>query len=173
MRLSISKKSILLAVAFATAGVVCATQIVVKNNTGTPPAQLGIAPSRIEGEVKVSKGERLDESFVIYNYNPSREKHIKLSLVDVDKKHRAIKPSKKTLFPWAMINPKNFVIPAGGQQTVRLSIRPPSNFPKKRHYALLKIDNFVKNPLKVDQKQKSITVTLGASYGFPIIVTTK
>ncbi|MDP8171239.1 hypothetical protein QJU96_08065 [Pasteurella skyensis] len=173
MKLSISKKCILLAVAFTTASFVHSTQIVVKKNGELPPAQLGITPSRIESDVAVSKGERLDKSFVIYNYNSTREKQVRLSLVDVNKKHNVIKPSKKTLLPWTIINPKQFTIPASGQQTVRLSIRPPSNFPKKTHYAMLKIDNHIESPLNIDQKTKSITVTLGASYGLPIIVTTK
>ncbi|MDP8162278.1 hypothetical protein QJU89_02900 [Pasteurella skyensis] len=131
MKLSISKKYVLLAVAFATASFVHSTQIVVKKNGELPPPQLGITPPRIENTVMVSKGKRLDKSFVIYNYNPTKAKSIKLSLVDVNKAKRAIKPSKKTLVPWTIINPKNFVIPPNGQQTVRLSIRPPSNFLKR------------------------------------------
>ncbi|MBS9777925.1 MAG: hypothetical protein KGV50_04090 [Gammaproteobacteria bacterium] len=143
--------------------------LVIKGQNELPPPQLGISPPRFEHTIVASDGKRIDESLVLYNYN-DKPKKIRLTLFDVNKNKRPIKPSKNTLSPWTIINPKEFTIPANSEQTIRLSIRPPVSFVKKTHYAMLKIDNYVDNAFKVDDKNQSVIVTLGASYGLPIVV---
>lgn len=155
-----------------TATPVNATELVVKSKTSLPPPQLGIAPPRVEKTVAISQGKRFDQSIVLYNYN-NKPKTIELSLFDTNKQHKLIKPQKNTLSPWAIINPTHFTIPANGEQTIRISIRPPLGFPQKTHYAMLKINHKIENPVKMDKAGKSVTVSLGSSYGLPIIVKTK
>lgn len=155
-----------------TATPINAGEMVVKSRTGFPPPQLGVAPPRVDKTVAVSQGKRFDQSIVLYNYN-NKPKTIELSLFDTNKQHKLIKPQKNTLSPWAIINPTHFTIPVNGEQTIRISIRPPLSFPKKTHYAILRINHKIKNPVKMDEAGKSVTVSLGSSYGLPIIVKTK
>lgn len=148
--------------------------IVVENNKqgALPPAQLGISPPRIEHTINVKKNEHLNSSITIYNYN-SKPKEIVLELFDVNSKLKPIRSNNKTLVPWTILNPKKFTIPGNGQQTVRFSMRPPANFPKKTHFVILQIKEFIKDPVKYDTDGKGVTVNIGASYGIPIIVHVK
>ena len=139
------------------------------SNSSLPPAQLGISPPRIEKVVAVTRGERLNQSIIIYNYG-DKPKLMTLSLVDIDSKKNPVKPSKKTLSHWAIMNPLKFSIAPGGQQTVRLSIRPPIGFPKGKHVAEITIESVIKNPVQVDKDKKTASITLGASYGLPVII---
>lgn len=146
-----------------------AQKVVVKNpKQDFPPPQLGIAPPRVEQPLTLGK-KVLDQSITLYNYNP-KPKSIRLSFLDTNKQHRVIKPNDKTLSAWTIINPTEFTIEGNGQQTIRLSIRPPVGFPKKTHYAMLKIDQQVKDSLKFDEDGKGVTLGLGSSYGLPFII---
>lgn len=145
-----------------------ASDLVVKSKDGAmPPPQLGIAPPNISGTVV--SGKSLNQSLTFYNYSP-KPKTITIQLIDVNKKQRPISPGKKTLVPWTILNPKTFTIPGNGEQTVRLSIRPPQGFAKKTHYAIVDIRQHVPNQIKMDNDGKGVTVTLGARYALPIVV---
>lgn len=148
--------------------------IIVENNKqgALPPAQLGISPPRIEHTINVKKNGRLNSSITIFNYN-SKPKEIVLELFDVNSKLKPIHSNNKTLVPWTILNPKKFTIPGNGQQTIRFSVRPPANFPKKTHFAILQVKEFIKEPVKYDSDGKGVTVNIGASYGVPIIVNVK
>lgn len=152
--------------------VTSAETLVVESKSKMPPPQLGIAPPRIEETVKSKSSGVINQSVIFYNYSP-KPKTINLSLVDTNKQHRPIKPNKKTLLPWTILNPTTFTIPGNGQQTIRLSIRPPKGFPRKTHYAVLHIEQHVSEPLKMDADGKGATVTLGASYAMPLVIHVK
>lgn len=148
-----------------------ATELVVKNpKQDFPPPQLGISPPSIDGEI--SAGQSFNESLTFYNYSP-KPKTITIQLIDVNQKQRPISPSKKTLVPWTILNPKTFTIVGNGEQTVRFSIRPPKGFAKKTHYAIIDIRQHVPEQLKMDSDGKGVTVTLGARYALPISVKIK
>lgn len=172
INLMLNRLTIVVALVTAAMSIASAQDLVVKGKGDFPPPQLGIAPPRFEEIVTVSAGKRLDKSIVLYNYN-SKPKSIKLTLVDVNRNQQAIKPSKSTLSPWTIINPKTFTIAPNGEQTVRFSVRPPLSFPQKTHYAMLKIEHHIDNAITVDEAKQAVTVTLGSSYGLPIIITTK
>ncbi len=148
-------------------------EIVVKNtNEDFPPPQLGISPPRLESDLLLTQGQRLDQSITFYNYSP-KEKTIRITLYDTNANHRMIQPNNTTLTPWTILNPTEFTIPGNGEQTIRLSIRPPQGFPSGTHYAMLKVEQHVSDSVKMDADGKGVTVTLGASYGLPLIVHVK
>lgn len=150
-----------------------AETLVVKNpKQDFPPPQLGISPPRIESEVLVSQGKRLDQSITFYNYSP-KAKTLRITLHDTNAGHRMIKSNEKTLAPWTILNPTEFTIPGKGEQTIRLSIRPPQGFPSGTHHAMLKIVQHVPDSVKMDADGKGVTISLGSSYGLPLIVHVK
>lgn len=143
-----------------------AQTVTVENPNGElPPPQLGVSPPQIVQSVKLDSGEALNQSIVFYNYNP-KPKQITVQLIDTNRKQHVIKPNKKTLSPWTLLNPTSFTIPGNGQQTIRLSIRPPVGFPKKTHYAVLQITQQVKDSITKDEK--GIVLKFGSSYALPV-----
>lgn len=136
-----------------------------------PPPQLGIAPPRLD----LTGLARVDGSVTIYNYGSAPKKMV-LDVIDVDAKANPITHSKHTLKRWAVFAPQQFEIPVGGYQTVRVSFRLPSDFPKKTHYALLtitqQVDNSVNNMVDADGNTLT-TMQIGSSYHLPIRVNVK
>lgn len=149
-------------------------QMVVRNDrqTSLPPAQLGIQPARIDETVSLTKGKnlaKLNQSLTLYNYG-SKPKKIALSLVDMDAAGKPIDPSEDTLKPWVLINPTAFTIPAGGYQTVRMSIRLPMDFAKGKYHAMLSIKQQIDNPVTYTADGKGVTLELGSQYGLPVSI---
>lgn len=149
-------------------------QMVVRNDRqkSLPPAQLGIQPARIDETVSLTKGHslaKLNQSLTLYNYG-SKPKKISLSLVDMDTLGKAIEPSESTLKPWTLINPTQFIIPAGGYQTVRMSIRLPMDFAKGKRNAMLSIKQQIDKPLTYSADGKGVTLELGSNYGLPVFI---
>lgn len=135
-----------------------------------PPAQLGISPARVDETVSLTQNKnlaKLNQSLTLYNYG-SKPKVIKLNLVDINELGRPIAPSESTLKPWTLINPTEFTIPAGGYQTVRMSIRPPVGFERGAHSAILTIEQQVDKSITYDSDGKGVTLELGSRYGLPI-----
>lgn len=152
---------------------IAAEELIVKlDDNRPPPPQLGISPPLIEKKLIIGEHSIINQSIVLYNYN-TKPKTISVEIVDVNKNKQPITPNKKTLAPWILLNPKSFTIPNNGQQTIRLSIRLPMGFPKKTHYAMLKIEQSIPEPLKFDPDGKGAVVKLGASYGLPLIIQIK
>ncbi|WP_228730634.1 hypothetical protein [Psychrobacter sp. TAE2020] len=149
-------------------------QMVVRNDrqTSLPPAQLGIQPGSIDETVSLTKGKnlaKLNQSLTLYNYG-SKPKKIALSLVDMDAAGKPIDPSENTLKPWVLINPTAFTIPAGGYQTVRMSIRLPMDFAKGKYHAMLSIKQQIDNPVTYTADGKGVTLELGSQYGLPVSI---
>lgn len=139
---------------------------------GLPPAQLGIQPARIDETVSLTKGNslaRLNKSLTLYNYG-SKPKKISLNLVDIDASGKPTEPNESTLKPWTLINPRVFTIPAGGYQTVRMSIRPPMSFAKGKRAALLSIEQQIDKSLTYDTDGKGVTLELGSRYALPVYI---
>lgn len=137
-----------------------------------PPAQLGISPSRINETVSLTQNKnlgKLNQSLSLYNYG-SRPKSIKLSLIDMDESGKPIDPSESTLKPWTLINPTQFTIPAGGYQTVRMSIRLPMGFANGKRLAMLSIEQQIDKSLTYDADGKGVTLEIGSRYGLPIVI---
>lgn len=137
-----------------------------------PPAQLGISPSRINETVSLTQNKnlgKLNQSLSLYNYG-SRPKSIKLSLIDMDESGKPIDPSESTLKPWTLINPTQFTIPAGGYQTVRMSIRLPMGFANGKRLAMLSIEQQIDKSLTYDADGKGVTLEIGSRYGLPIAI---
>ena len=137
-----------------------------------PPAQLGISPSRIIETVSLTQNKNLsnfNQSLTLYNYG-SKPKSIKLSLIDMDESGKPIDPSESTLKPWTLINPTQFTIPAGGYQTVRMSIRLPMGFANGKRLAMLSIEQQIDKSLTYDADGKGVTLEIGSRYGLPIAI---
>ena len=137
-----------------------------------PPAQLGISPSRINETVSLTQNKnlgKLNQTLTLYNYG-SRPKSIKLSLIDMDESGKPIDPSESTLKPWTLINPTQFTIPAGGYQTVRMSIRLPMGFANGKRLAMLSIEQQIDKSLTYDADGKGVTLEIGSRYGLPIAI---
>lgn len=135
-----------------------------------PPAQLGIRPARISETVSLIQNKnlaKLNQSLTLYNYG-SKPKSIKLSLIDMDETGKPIEPSENTLKPWTLINPTQFTIPAGGYQTVRMSIRLPMGFTEGKRLAILSIEQQIDKSLTYDADGKGVTLELGSRYALPI-----
>lgn len=133
-----------------------------------PPAQLGIAPPTLKRDLVLSEGA-LNESVILYNYD-DKPKIMQLSLIDTNAQGGAIAPSDDTLAPRIIINPTTFTIAPGAHQTVRLSVRLPAHFAKKTYYARLLIKQQIDHRVQYDQEGQSLTLSLGSSYGLPIVI---
>ena len=137
-----------------------------------PPAQLGITPARIDEVISLSQNKnlsKLNQSLTLYNYG-NKPKAINLSLIDMDESGAVIEPSETTLKPWTLINPTQFNIPAGGYQTVRMSIRLPMGFELGQRKAMLMIEQQIDRSITYDTDGKGVTVELGSRYGMPIYI---
>lgn len=150
---------------FATAQ---AQTVTIENPNGhLPPPQLGISPPQITKSIKLANGKPLNQSVVFYNYNP-KPKEISIKLIDVNVDKKQIEPTKATLSPWTLLSPTKFTIPSNGQQTIRLSIRPPVGFPTKKHHAILLIQQYVKDSVTKDEE--GVVLNFGSSYALPITI---
>lgn len=141
------------------------TTLTVKNDSqkGLPPAQLGISPAKVDGTIKLSaRSVRLDKSLTFYNYS-DKPKELKLTLQDKQVADTSMKD-------WLLINPRTITIPAKGQQTIRLSFRPPKSLSVGRYQAVLFIEQQVKDPLLYDEDGKGVTMQIGSRYGLPVDV---
>ncbi|MDO4440745.1 MAG: hypothetical protein Q4B81_01020 [Moraxella sp.] len=135
--------------------------LTVKNDSqqGLPPAQLGISPATVEGLMSI-RSPRLDKSVTFYNYT-NKPKELRLSLVDKD--------GVGSIKDWTLINPKNIIIPANGQQTIRLSFRPPKGVSVGDYGAILFIQQHIKDPISVSEE--GVSMQIGSRYGLPISLT--
>lgn len=134
-----------------------------------PPIQLGISPPRVEIDLQ---GQVNNESITIYNYS-DKPKTIDLELINLSTipNGKAIAPGPQSLSRWTLFNPKRFTIEPGKSQTVRMSIRPRSKLDPGTRYGMLSIrqDMSAQSPLtKTDDGE--LTVSIGSSYGLPVIV---
>ncbi|UNU72810.1 cellulose biosynthesis cyclic di-GMP-binding regulatory protein BcsB [Moraxella nasovis] len=129
-----------------------------------PPAQLGISPPRIVSDATT----RADHAITFYNYDDN-PKTMELTLIDTDEHFNPIDSTAQTLKAWTIFAPKDFSVQGYGHQTMRLSFRLPSDFPKKTHYALLSINQHIDNPI-VSQTGDMTTVKLGSQYFMPIVI---
>lgn len=134
-----------------------------------PPAQLGIAPPRIEIDLE---GKVNNESITIFNYS-EKPKTIDLELINLSTipNGKAIAPGPQSLSRWTLFNPKRFTIEPGESQTVRMSIRPRTKLDPGTRYGMLSIrqDMGNQNPVKKNGEGE-LTVSIGSSYGLPVIV---
>lgn len=134
-----------------------------------PPAQLGIAPPRVEMELQ---GPINNQSITLYNYS-DKPKTIDLELTNVSAipNGKLIAPGPQTLSRWTLFNPRRFTIKPGGSQTVRMSIRPRVKLESGTRYGLLSIRQDMSDQSKLAQsKDGEMTVSIGSSYGLPVIV---
>lgn len=151
-----------LALTFMSAGAIA------KDKT-PPPAQLGIAPPRIELQFA---GAVKNESITIYNYG-SKSKTIDLELINLSgiPNGKTIPPGPQTLSRWTLFNPKRFTIEPGESQTVRMSIRPRNKLEPGTRYGMLSIRQDMTDQAKLAKsKDGELTVSIGSSYGLPVIV---
>jgi len=88
----------------------------------------------------------------------------------MDESGKPIDPSESTLKPWTLINPTQFTIPAGGYQTVRMSIRLPMGFANGKRLAMLSIEQQIDKSLTYDADGKGVTLEIGSRYGLPIAI---
>lgn len=132
-----------------------------------PPAQMGISPPEINQSLQLEKGQALNKSIVLYNYNP-KPKQVAITLIDTNQNRRPQTPNQEMLSPWTLLNPTAFTIPGNGQQTIRLSIRPPAGFPKKTHYAILQITQQVTDSIATTKE--GVVLKFGSSYALPVTV---
>lgn len=85
--------------------------------------KLAISPPRIE----LSPEEKSTSSITVLNLgNGSMEVEVSVQNWDFDNNnnYRALPPNEQSLDQWLIINPVRLTIPAKGQQTVRLAVRP-------------------------------------------------
>ncbi len=134
-----------------------------------PPAQLGIAPPRIELDLE---GRANNESITIFNYS-EKPKTIDLELINMSAipNGEVIAPGPQSLSRWTLFNPKRFTIAPGESQTVRMSIRPRTKLVSGTRYALLSVRQDMSERAKTSQNEEGdLTVSIGSSYGLPVIV---
>lgn len=134
-----------------------------------PPAQLGIAPPRIEIDLQ---GKVNNESITIFNYS-EKPKTIDLELINLSTipNGKAIAPGPQSLSRWTLFNPKRFTIEPGESQTVRMSIRPRTKLDSGTRYGMLSIRQDMGDRDKLAQSSDGeLTVSIGSSYGLPVIV---
>lgn len=134
-----------------------------------PPIQLGISPPRVEVELK---GQVNNESITIYNYS-DKSKTIDLELINLSTipNGKAIAPGPQSLSRWTLFNPKRFTIEPGKSQTVRMSIRPRIKLDPGTRYGLLSIRQDMSNQSTLSKTDDGeLTVSIGSSYGLPVIV---
>ncbi len=134
-----------------------------------PPVQLGIAPPRIELALDAGVS---NESITIYNYS-EKAKTIDLELINLSKipNGKSIPPGPQTLSRWTLFNPKRFTIPPGESQTVRMSIRPRTKLAPGTRYGMLSIrQDMVAKDNQTSTDGEKMTVSIGSSYGLPVII---
>ena len=134
-----------------------------------PPAQLGIAPPRIELDLQ---GKVNNESITIFNYS-EKPKTLDLELINLSAipNGKAIAPGPQSLSRWTLFNPKRFTIKPGESQTVRMSIRPRTKLEAGTRYGMLSIRQDLGNQSNTKKTDdEGLTVSIGSSYGLPVIV---
>ncbi|MGB0865376.1 MAG: hypothetical protein ACPGSC_02645 [Granulosicoccaceae bacterium] len=134
-----------------------------------PPAQLGISPPRIDLELDRPVK---NQSITIYNYS-DKAKTIDLELINVSSipGGKTIAPGPQTLSRWTLFNPKRFTVEPGKSQTVRMSIRPRTKLQSGKRYGILSIRQDMEGQGNTTQaKDGELTVSIGSSYGLPVIV---
>jgi len=116
-----------------------------------PPAQLGISPPRIDLELDRPVK---NQSITIYNYS-DKAKTIDLELINVSSipGGKTIAPGPQTLSRWTLFNPKRFTVEPG------------------KRYGILSIRQDMEGQGNTTQaKDGELTVSIGSSYGLPVIV---
>lgn len=134
-----------------------------------PPAQLGIAPPRIELDFN---GRVNNQSITIFNYS-EKPKTIDLELINLTAipNGKSIAPGPQTLSRWTLFNPKRFTIAPGESQTVRMSIRPRTKLNSGTRYGMLSIrQDMSDREMLATSEDGDMTVSIGSSYGLPVIV---
>jgi P pilus assembly chaperone PapD len=99
--------------------------------------QLAISPSRIEFEPDEVRGT---QSVTVLNLG-AEPMQVEVSVqnwdFDDDNNYRALPPTPQSLDQWLIINPVRLTIPAKGQQTVRMAIRPKAKPEAGEHRAMV------------------------------------
>lgn len=134
-----------------------------------PPAQLGISPPRID--IALDRPVN-NQSITIYNYS-DKPKTIDLELLNVSAipGGQTIAPGPQTLSRWTLFNPKRFTVEPGESQTVRMSIRPRTKLEPGTRYGILNIrQDMGEHANRTQSDDGELTVSIGSSYGLPVIV---
>jgi len=99
--------------------------------------QLAISPSRI---VLESDEVNATKSVTVLNLG-SKPMQVEVSVqnwdFDEDNNYRALPPTPQSLDQWLIINPVRLTIPAKGQQTVRMAVRPKAKPEDGEHRAMV------------------------------------
>ncbi len=96
---------------------------------GIPSADaihIGVSPPRVEVKIK-DKSRSKTIKIANFDKKPVEMRaYVRSWTVDKDGKLQLVKSTAQTLDRWIVFTPSRFTIPAGGTQTVRFAIRPPS-----------------------------------------------
>lgn len=125
--------------------------------------QLSVYPITFE-ELKIGD-KPVNESISVHNLKKKPvSMHVELYTWTHDEHYRVklIAPTPQTLDQWMVVSPLRFTIPAGGEQTVRFSIRPRVKPEPGEHRAILYLSE-EENPEK-----KSGTIQMLGQYGIGI-----
>lgn len=122
--------------------------------------QLALSPSRVEFTADENRGTK---SVTVLNLG-SEPMDVEVSVqnwdFDEDNNYRALPPSPQSLDQWLIINPVRLTIPAKGQQTVRMAIRPKTKPEAGEHRAMIFFTQ--------QQKEQSKGVNVLFNIGVPV-----
>lgn len=136
--------------------IVLSSNTIVAAQSGLKP-QLAISPSRVvlqPDEVNATK------SVTVLNLG-SKPMQVEVSVqnwdFDQDNNYRALPPTPQSLDQWLIINPVRLTIPAKGQQTVRMAVRPKAKPNDGEHRAMV----FFKQLRAEDAKGVNVLFNVG------------
>lgn len=122
--------------------------------------QLALSPSRVEFTADENRGTK---SVTVLNLG-SEPMDVEVSVqnwdFDEDNNYRALPPNPQSLDQWLIINPVRLTIPAKGQQTVRMAIRPKAKPDAGEHRAMIFFTQ--------QQKEQSKGVNVLFNIGVPV-----
>lgn len=130
-----------------------------------PAAQVAVSPPRVEVDLDAG---RSTEAVHIINLS-DKETRISVSVahwdLDENNKVRDIPPTEQSLDQWIVINPLEFTIPPGEQQTIRFAVRPRVEPDPGEHRAMIYFEQ-KRGSSDSDEGAVSIRYRLGvAVYG--------
>ncbi|WP_223668724.1 fimbrial biogenesis chaperone [Kangiella shandongensis] len=99
--------------------------------------QLALSPSRVE--IDADEGRATKSVTVLNLGNESMRVQVSVQNWDFDQNnnYRALPPNEQSLDQWLIINPVQLEIPAKGQQTVRMAVRPRAKPEDGEHRAMV------------------------------------
>lgn len=102
-----------------------------------PPARIAVSPGKFEVPIGP---QPVVESLKLINFGDSPV-DIRVSLaswdLDDNSRVRLLESGEQTLDQWMLVNPRTFTVEAGGEQTVRFSIRPRQRPSEGEHRAMI------------------------------------